>query len=250
MRRRALMYSQSVSFSALRRLTFSAPGRLTFSAPRRGIFTLSQRLVMTALVMAVIASAAPARLGALAAARRDAGAAPTTRALLEARLQKATPSLSSAELAELGAAAGPLLIQIADDRAATTILRARAIAALAYVRTPAAHNYLENFVIRKRPSSEAADRALLRKAAVALGWQSGPRCVEVLATLLDHPDAEVRIDAVVALGLTRTRAADKPLRDRLPLESDPAVRAQIENQLKIIDDAAARSKATTDRTAN
>jgi HEAT repeat protein len=167
---------------------------------------------------------------------------PPTRAEVEARLRKATLGLSSAELADLGVAAGALLVQIADDHAATPLIRARAMAALAYVRTPAAHNFLENFVIRKGPSSDAIDRSLLRKAAVALGWQSGPRSVEILATLLDHPDAEVRIDAVVALGLTRTRAAEKPLRARLPAETDAAVRTQIESQLKMLDEASDSAK--------
>jgi HEAT repeats len=166
-------------------------------------------------------------------------AAVPTRAEIEARLRKSPTGLSSAELAELGAGAGILLVQIADDRAVAPPIRMRAMGALAYVRTPAAHDFLENFVIRKRPSSDAVDRSLLRKAAGALGWQSGPRCVEILATLLDHPDAEVRLDAVVALGLTRVRAAEKPLRDRLAAETEPAVRAQIENQLKVIAEAGA-----------
>ena len=165
---------------------------------------------------------------------RAAGASAPSRAEVEARLQKAPLGLSSTQLAELGTAAGAPLIQIASDRSATPSMRARAVATLAFVRTPAAHDFLENFVVRNLPSSDAVDRMLLRKAAIALGWQSGPRCVEVLATLLDHPDVEVRTDGVVALGLTRTRAAEKPLRDRLALEGDAGVRTQIENQLKTL----------------
>ena len=103
--------------------------------------------------------------------------------------------------------------------------------ALTYVRTPATREFLENFLIRKRPSSDAVDHVLLRKAAMALGWQAGPRSVDAVAALLDHPDPEVRLDAVVALGLTRARSAEKPLRDRLAAEPDAAVRAQIESQL-------------------
>jgi HEAT repeat protein len=195
---------------------------------------------MPAAVVAVVSRPALAMalaVFALTAFAPGAGAATAsapTRAEVEARLQKSPLGLSSTQLAELGAGAGGLLIQIAGDRAATPSLRGRALAALAYVRTPAAHDFLENFVVRNQPSSDAVDRVLLRKAAVALGWQSGPRCVEVLAPLLDHPDAEVRTDAVVALGLTRARAAEKPLRDRLALESDPGVRTQIENQLKTL----------------
>jgi len=39
---------------------------------------------------------------------------------------------------------------------------------------------------------------------------------------------------VVALGLTRARSAEKPLRDRLAAETDTAVRAQIETQLRVL----------------
>ncbi len=134
----------------------------------------------------------------------------------------------------MGAGAGAWLAQIASDRAAASTTRARAMEALTYVRTPATRDFLENFLIRKRPSSDAVDHILLRKAAMALGWQAGPRSVDAVAALLDHPDPEVRLDAVVALGLTRARNAEKPLRDRLAVEPDAAVRAQIENQLRVL----------------
>ena len=149
-------------------------------------------------------------------------------------MQKAAHALSAPEVADLGAGAGPLLVQIADDRAATPPTRARAMEALTWVRTPATRDFLENFLIRKRPSSDAVDHLLLRKAAMALGWQAGPRSVDAVAALLDHPDPEVRLDAVVALGLTRARSAEKPLRDRLATEADATVRAQIESQLRVL----------------
>lgn len=160
--------------------------------------------------------------------------AAVTRAELEARLRKATRALSATEIADLGAGAGALLAQIADDRAVATSTRARAMEALTYVRTPATRDFLESFLIRKRPSSDAVDHVLLRKAAMALGWQAGPRSVDAVAALLDHPDPEVRLDAVVALGLTRARSAEKPLRDRLAAEPDATVRAQIESQLRVL----------------
>ena len=159
---------------------------------------------------------------------------PATRAEIEARLQKAARGLSATEVADLGAGAGALLAQIADDRAVATTTRARAMEALTYVRTPVTRDFLENFLIRKRPSSDAVDHVLLRKAAMALGWQAGPRSVDAVAALLDHPDPEVRLDAVVALGLTRARSAEKPLRARLAAETDATVRAQIESQLRVL----------------
>jgi hypothetical protein len=173
----------------------------------------------------------------LIAITRYARAAPpaaTKRADVEARLEKAPRGLSATEVADLGAGAGALLVQIADDRAAAATTRARAMEALTYVRTPATRDFLENFLIRKRPSSDAIDHVLLRKAAIALGWQAGPRSVDAVAALLDHPDPEVRLDAVVALGLTRARTAEKPLRARLATEPDANVRAQIESQLRVL----------------
>ena len=180
------------------------------------------------LALALAFHAQPAR------AAPDAGAGAATRATVEARLRQGRQGLSSTDVAELGAAGGVFLVEIAGDKAAAAPIRLRAMAGLAYVRTPAAHDFLENFLIRKRPSSDPLDRAMLRKGAVALGWQGGPRTVEVVAALLDHADAEVRLDAVVALGLTRARSAEKPLRERLAGEPDAAVRAQIENQLKVL----------------
>jgi len=210
---------------------------LSFRPVRR---TESERLVWLRVVWlrvvwlptAVIAVAASSALAA-----GDGGAprpAVPTRGEVQTRLAKAVRGFSAGDVADLGAGAGSLLIQIADDKAVAAPIRLRAMAALSYAQTPAVHNFLESYVVRQRTSRAEVDRALLRKAAIALGWQSGPRAVEVLAELLDHDDAEGRLDAVVALGLTRTRRAEKPLRDRLSIEPDAAVRAQIESQLRIL----------------
>lgn len=172
-----------------------------------------------------------------AVAARDGGVerpAGPTRGEVQARLEKAVRGLSARDVDDLGAGAGGLLARIADDKAVAAPIRLRAMAALAYARAPATHDFLESYLARQRSSRDPLDRALLRKAAIALGWQSGPRTVEVLAELLDHDDAEVRLDAVVALGLTRTRRAEKPLRDRLAIETDAGVRAQIESQLRVL----------------
>jgi hypothetical protein len=177
-------------------------------------------------------------LAAVAALAAGDGSAPRpavpTRAEVQARLARTGRGFSAGDVADLGSGAGGLLAQIADDKAVAPPIRLRAMAALTYARTPATHDFLESYLVRQRTSRDPVDRALLRKAAIALGWQSGPRTVEILAELLDHEDAEVRLDAVVALGLTRTRRAGKPLRDRLSIEPDVAVRAQIESQLRIL----------------
>jgi hypothetical protein len=153
------------------------------------------------------------------------------RAEVEAALAKGG---SPGELQHWAATADGTLMALAGNRAASETVRGRALAALAYARTGRVRAFLENFVIEKTPSSAAVDRVLVRRAAVSLGWQAGPRAVEVIAPLLDSSDVEVRLDAAAALGLTRLSDAEKPLRVRLAIESDPSVKRQIESALKAV----------------
>jgi hypothetical protein len=161
------------------------------------------------------------------------------RADVEAGLRK-TGREGDAELHRLAAGQEVLLMAIAEDPTADELVRGRALAALAYARGARVHAFLENFIIRKTPSSSPLDRTLLRRAAVALGWQAGPRVVDTLEPLLDHPDREVRLDAAVALGMSRERSAEKPLRAHLSEEQDPAVKRQIEAALRAVAPAAPR----------
>jgi len=138
------------------------------------------------------------------------------------------------QLQHWAATADRILTAVAADRAVTETVRARALSALAYARTSRAHAFLENFIIEKAPSSAPVDRVLLRRAATSLGWQGGARVVEILGPLLDHSDADVRLDAAAALGLARAREAEAPLRARLAVEAAPAVRRQIEAALKAV----------------
>ena len=138
------------------------------------------------------------------------------------------------ELQHWAVTADRILTDVAADRAVTETVRVRALSALAYARTARAHAFLENFIMEKTPSSAPVDRTLLRRAATSLGWQGGARVVEILGPLLDHSDADVRLDAAAALGLTRARDAEGPLRTRLAVEADPAVRRQIEAALKAV----------------
>jgi HEAT repeat protein len=138
------------------------------------------------------------------------------------------------QLQHWAATADGILTALAADRAVAETVRARALSALAYARTFRVHAFLENFIIEKTPSSAPVDRVLLRRAATSLGWQGGARVVEILSPLLDNSDADVRLDAAAALGLTRAREAEAPLRARLTVETDVAVRRQIEAALKAV----------------
>ena len=154
-----------------------------------------------------------------------------TRAEVESALAKEG---GPGELQRWAATADGILTALAADRAASETVRGRALSALAYARTSRAHAFLENFIVEKTPSSAPVDRVLLRRAAASLGWQGGARVVEVLAPLLDNSDADVRLDAAAALGLARAREAEAPLRARLAVETDAAVRRQIEAALKAV----------------
>ncbi|HVV50301.1 MAG TPA: HEAT repeat domain-containing protein [Polyangia bacterium] len=158
-------------------------------------------------------------------------ARPPGRADVEAALAKGG---SPAELQHWAATADGVLMALAADRAASETVRGRALAALAYAGNGRVHAFLENFVIEKAPSTSPLDRVLVRRAAVSLGWQGGARVVEIVAPLLDSPDADVRLDAAAALGLTRARDAEAPLRARLAVETDPGVKRQLESAIKAV----------------
>jgi HEAT repeats len=165
-------------------------------------------------------------------AAADGGVSPrSTRADVEAALSRAS---GPAEMQHLVESAEPTVIAIANDRAAAEATRGRALSALAYARSGRSHSFLENFIIRLTPARDSTDHVLVRRAAMALGWRSGPRVTEVLAPLLDSDDRDVRLDAAAALGLGRARDAERPLRARLAVETDPAVKRQIDSALRAV----------------
>jgi HEAT repeat protein len=187
-------------------------------------------------VVLLLAAIAPPDAGAPARAPGSAGGAGaaakiSARTEVETALGKAN---GPADLQRLAATAQGPLMAIASDRTTSEPVRSRAFTALAYARNVRAATFLENFIVAKTPSSDATDRVLLRHAAVALGWQGDARLVETVAPLLDNADAEVRLDAAVALGLGRARNAEGPLRARLANETDSGVRRQIEASLRSV----------------
>jgi HEAT repeat protein len=118
--------------------------------------------------------------------------------------------------------------------------------ALGSLPTRASREFLGIFVKQHAADDGAADKLFLRKAALSLGWVGGTGAADVLAPLLDHGDADVRLDAAIALGLTRSRDAADWLRVRFDVEKDPRVRAQIGRQLRILEQAEASVPAARD----
>lgn len=84
---------------------------------------------------------------------------------------------------------------------------------------------------RKTPLWRSRRRGILRNAAIVLGNQRDPAAIPALAGGLRDDEPLVRATAAWALGQFHQSQADELLRDRLPEEADPEVRAEIESAL-------------------
>jgi hypothetical protein len=181
---------------------------------------------------------------------------PTTRQQVEQLLRASERPPGPADLAAIGTGAEDALVAVAADAAAEATLRGRATGALAHAASPRARRFLMDVVKRGAPAdptasggtnttasagasavASAADRLVLRRAAVALGWQGGPTAPPALGALLAHTDPDVRTDAAVGLGLTRLEPAASLLRNHLAVEKDAKVRAHVSRQLSAIENS-------------
>jgi hypothetical protein len=180
-------------------------------------------LTYVAIVLSALAakSASPAT--------PDSGSAASEQVKIEAYL--ATHDVASAGELQAFAAPGKTLIAIASDLAVERLTRARAVAALRLLPSPAVQDFLCQLVQSKAKTTDTTDRLLLRRAAVTLGWLGGADAPEVLALLFENDDAEVRLDAALGISMTRASSALGLLHKQLAVESSPRVREQIQRQL-------------------
>lgn len=151
---------------------------------------------------------------------------------------------STSDLRALGTGVDEVLAAIAADAQVELPLRARALGALRLLPTRATRDFLTTFV--KQQSGSDADKALLRQAALSLGWVGGTSAADTLAPLLEHADPDVRVDAAMALGLTRSSDAADWLRQRFGEEKDQRVRTQIGRQLRLLEREASAPPAASD----
>ncbi|HEX7597716.1 MAG TPA: HEAT repeat domain-containing protein, partial [Polyangia bacterium] len=149
---------------------------------------------------------------------------------------------SAADWRALGTGTDEVLIAIAGDDKADLQLRSRAVTALGTLSTRPVRAFLESVIKQKASATDPGEKLLLRKAVVALGWVGGAAVPALLGPLLKHPDPEVRIDAAIALGFTRSEDAAALLRERFDVETVPKVRSQIGRQLNLIEEAAAAAR--------
>lgn len=205
---------------------------------RPGTAALGTGIVLTLALAGSAAAGSPARTDS-APASKKATVKRAERDAVEARLRAYELPPSEQDLRAMGAAVDEVLVEIARDARVEVLVRARAVSALAYTPTGTARRFLEGMLAEKAKAPEASDRLLLRKAALALGWLSGPGVAPRLGALLEHTDADVRVDAALALGLTRLASAADLLRKHLPLEKDARVRNHVGRQLRVIEAALA-----------
>lgn len=182
-----------------------------------------------------------AALSLLLAGPIAAPAGQPVRPAVEARLKANTQPGTAAEWRSLGAGVEEALVALADDNKVDLSVRGRAISALGLVSTRPGRAFLEKLVKEDATTNEANQKLLLRKAAVALGWLGGAAVPGQLGPLLQHPDPEVRLDAAIGLGLTRSQDAADLLRARFGVETVPRVRSQIGRQLAQVEQALAAS---------
>ena len=140
----------------------------------------------------------------------------------------------AAELRALAKSPEDPLMAIASDTRVEGLIRSRAVAALRLVPTKGVQSFLGKLIETKAKATDASDRLMVRRAAVALGWMVAPGAAEKLALLFENEDPEVRLDAAIGLGLTRAETAATLLRRQLAVESVPRVRDQIERQLRAL----------------
>jgi HEAT repeat protein len=198
------------------------------------------------LLGALLASLGAAGLPTWAAPPRPVPAAPSPRAAskprneraaLESFLSTSERPPSAVDLSAFGKRPDRLLISLAEDAALDPLLRARAVSALHHTPTVEARAHLAKILTRNGKSADTTDKLLLRRAAVAAGWHGGSNVTVLVGPLLDHPDPEVRVDAGVALGLSRLPDAVRLLRARVATEPDARERGHLGRQLQSLERA-------------
>ncbi|MCG5053964.1 MAG: hypothetical protein KA712_13455 [Myxococcales bacterium] len=147
----------------------------------------------------------------------------------------ASPGLiTPAKLEALGRDADLALIDILRDAAVERALKARAIDALAATGSPVARDHLVRMIAT---APREADLVLLRRAFLGIGWLRDGRAVQMLAPWLDHAEPEVRLDAAVALNLTRRVDALEALAARRKREKNKLVAGKLERLIHDLEQA-------------
>jgi hypothetical protein len=187
---------------------------------------------------------ASAALSLLLAGPSTPPAGQPTRAAVETRLRANTQPSAATEWRAMGPGIEDALIALAADPKVELSIRGRAVSALGLVSTRPGQAFLEKVVKESAASTDAGEKLILRKAAVALAWLGGAAVPGQIGPLLQHSDPDVRLDAAIGLGLTRSEQAAELLRERFGVETVPKVRSQIGRQLAQVEQAVDAARRT------
>lgn len=154
---------------------------------------------------------------------------PATRTSVEGVLSKEGGPLASKDIKAMGKDADLVLIDIARDTHASSTLRTRAVGALAASGTVVGREHLVRLTTA---NNNEADLPLVRKALLGLGWMHDSRIVDNAGPWLEHKAAPVRLDAAVALALSKNPQAFELLERHNRSEKDADVRQKIQRLIK------------------
>jgi hypothetical protein len=152
-----------------------------------------------------------------------------TRPAVEERLSKEGGRLAPKDIKAMGKDADLVLIDISRDSHASTTLRTRAVDALAASGTVVGREHLVRLTAA---NTNEADLPLVRKALLGLGWMHDSRIVDNAGPWLEHKATAVRLDAAVALALSKNPQAFELLERHNRGEKDVEVRQKIQRLIK------------------
>lgn len=166
---------------------------------------------------------------AMAAPTAQQPPATATRPAVEELLSKEGGPLAPKDIKAMGKDADLVLIDIARDAHAATALRTRAVDALAASGTVVGREHLVRLTA---VNTNEADLPLVRKALLGLGWMHDSRIVHNAGPWLEHKAPAVRLDAAVALALSKNPQAFELLERHNRNEKDADVRQKIQRLIK------------------
>lgn len=182
-----------------------------------------------AIALSVLIGAIGSLPPAIAAPTAQEPPAAATRTVVEGLLSKEKGPLAPKDIKAMGKDADLVLIDIARDTHASTTLRTRAVDALAASGTVVGREHLVRITTA---NTNEADLPLVRKALLGLGWMHDGRIVDNVGPWLEHKAPAVRLDAAVALALSKNPQAFELLERHNRTEKDSDVRQTIQRLIK------------------
>jgi len=185
--------------------------------------------VWNAIASSFLLGAISSLSSAIAAPAAHEPPVPATRTVVEGLLLKEKGTLAPKDIKAMGKDADLVLIDIARDTHASTTLRTRAVDALAASGTVVGREHLVRITTA---NNNEADLPLVRKALLGLGWMHDGRIVDNAGPWLEHKAPAVRLDAAVALALSKNPQAFELLERHNRTEKDTDVRHKIQLLIK------------------